>query len=207
MSNATLEFLAGFPSDWPELELLPLAVGPSPPNASITDNYVALGFGLMAPNSRGNMTISSVDTDVLPVISPNHLISVADQEVAVQAVLRVRAWAAASGVMVSEYLPGVDVQSNEEILEWLRENGSIIWHASASCKSRSLFSSSSLHYSLSSLLFWSVLTRLPGAMGRDADPAAVLDSKARVRGVSGLRVVDASAFPILVPGHPVATVC
>ena len=31
---------------------------------------------------------------------------------------------------------------------------------------------------------------------------AVIDSKARVFGVQGLRVVDASTFPLLVPGHP-----
>ncbi|KAF5879223.1 putative gmc oxidoreductase protein [Botrytis fragariae] len=31
---------------------------------------------------------------------------------------------------------------------------------------------------------------------------AVLDSKARVYGVQGLRVVDASAFPVLPAGHP-----
>jgi choline dehydrogenase len=44
-------------------------------------------------------------------------------------------------------------------------------------------------------------------MGKESDPMAVLDSKARVYGVSGLRVVDASAFPLLPPGHPMSTVC
>jgi choline dehydrogenase len=44
-------------------------------------------------------------------------------------------------------------------------------------------------------------------MGKESDPMAVLDSKARVYGVSGLRVVDASAFPLLPPGHPTSTVC
>ena len=33
------------------------------------------------------------------------------------------------------------------------------------------------------------------AIGKDGDPMAVLDGKFRVRGVRGLRVVDASAFP------------
>lgn len=46
-----------------------------------------------------------------------------------------------------------------------------------------------------------------GAMGKKTDPMAVLDSKARVYGVSGLRVVDASSFPLLPPGHPMSTVC
>ena len=43
-------------------------------------------------------------------------------------------------------------------------------------------------------------------MGRVDDPMAVVDSKARVIGVNNLRVVDASAFPLLPPGHPQATV-
>jgi choline dehydrogenase-like flavoprotein len=43
-------------------------------------------------------------------------------------------------------------------------------------------------------------------MGKEGDHMAVLDSKARVRGVKGLRVVDASAFPILPPGHPQSSV-
>lgn len=35
---------------------------------------------------------------------------------------------------------------------------------------------------------------------------AVIDSHARVFGVNGLRVVDASSFSLLAPGHPQATV-
>lgn len=44
-------------------------------------------------------------------------------------------------------------------------------------------------------------------MGVDSDPMAVVDSRARVYGVKGVRVVDASAFPFLPPGHPQSTVC
>lgn len=40
-----------------------------------------------------------------------------------------------------------------------------------------------------------------------SDPMAVLDSRARVYGVQRLRVVDASSFPFLVPGHPQSTIC
>lgn len=43
-------------------------------------------------------------------------------------------------------------------------------------------------------------------MGKTDDLLAVVDSKARVIGVSGLRVVDASAFPFLPPGHPQVTI-
>ncbi|KJR87698.1 uncharacterized protein SPSK_07200 [Sporothrix schenckii 1099-18] len=41
------------------------------------------------------------------------------------------------------------------------------------------------------------------AIGSDTDPLAVLDSKFRVRGVQGLRVVDASAFPRVPGAFPV----
>ena len=44
-------------------------------------------------------------------------------------------------------------------------------------------------------------------MGKASDPDAVIDSRARVYGVQGLRVVDASAFAILPPGHPMSTIC
>lgn len=44
-------------------------------------------------------------------------------------------------------------------------------------------------------------------MGKVGDPNAVIDSKARVLGVTGLRVVDASSFPFLPPGHPSAAIC
>jgi choline dehydrogenase len=44
-------------------------------------------------------------------------------------------------------------------------------------------------------------------MGPSTDPMAVLDSKARVYGVSNLRVVDSSSFPTLPPGHPMSTIC
>ena len=44
-------------------------------------------------------------------------------------------------------------------------------------------------------------------MGVESDAMAVVDSHARVYGVQGVRVVDASAFPLLPPGHPQSTIC
>jgi choline dehydrogenase len=41
-------------------------------------------------------------------------------------------------------------------------------------------------------------------MGPDGDPMAVLDSRFQVRGVKGLRVVDASVFP-RIPGYFIVT--
>ena len=44
-------------------------------------------------------------------------------------------------------------------------------------------------------------------MGKAGDPDAVVDSRGKVFGVHGLRVVDVSAFPLLPPGHIQSTVC
>jgi len=44
-------------------------------------------------------------------------------------------------------------------------------------------------------------------MGKTSDPNAVVDTQGRVIGVKNLRVVDASVFPLLPPGHLVSTVC
>lgn len=68
-----------------------------------------------------------------------------------------------------ETWPGPDASSRDQVKEWVRNEA---WghHASCSCP-----------------------------IGANGDPMAVLDSKFRVRGVDGLRVVDASAFP-KIPG-------
>ncbi len=38
-------------------------------------------------------------------------------------------------------------------------------------------------------------------MGRDDDPMAVVDSRLRVRGIAGLRVVDAGIMPRITSGN------
>ena len=44
-------------------------------------------------------------------------------------------------------------------------------------------------------------------MGKPSDPNAVVDTKGSVLGVERLRIVDASIFPSVPPGHIQATVC
>jgi len=43
-------------------------------------------------------------------------------------------------------------------------------------------------------------------VGLDSDPMAVVDPKLRVRGIDGLRVIDASVMPDLVGGNVIATI-
>jgi choline dehydrogenase len=44
-------------------------------------------------------------------------------------------------------------------------------------------------------------------MGRADDSMAVVDSKANVIGVTGLRVIDSSSFRFTPPGHTQAATC
>jgi len=49
--------------------------------------------------------------------------------------------------------------------------------------------------------------KLAGMMGRANNSMAVVDSKANVIGVTGLRVIDSSSFRFTPPGHTQAATC
>lgn len=117
-----------------------------------------------------------------PTINPNWLETETDQKVAIEAYKRARgvfrALSMAPVIIGQEYFPGSGYQTDTEILSLVKNTVMTIYHAACTCK-----------------------------MGVLGDTMAVLDSRARVFGVTGLRVVDASSFPVLPPGHPQSTVC
>ncbi|KAE9968319.1 hypothetical protein BLS_005913 [Venturia inaequalis] len=188
LSPAAIKDLASYPEDWPELEYLsaPGFIGnfsglfASQPHDGY--QYASILAALVAPLSKGSVTIKSADTSDLPLINPNWLTHPTDQEVAIAGYKRVRA-AFASKFMApvltdkTEYYPGPAVKTNEQILNHIRKTLHTVWHAACTCR-----------------------------MGKKGDPNAVVDSKARVFGVKGVRVVDASAFAFLPPGHPQSTI-
>ncbi|KAK2603578.1 hypothetical protein QQS21_004258 [Conoideocrella luteorostrata] len=187
-TNRSRDALATMPADWPEVEYIaiPALLG-AQVNSRHTDpndgfNYATLAIAVVAPQSRGTLSIASADTYDQPIINPGFLTNRADVDVAVAAVKRIRQ-VAATGVMQKniigdEYFPGKNVSTDAEIEHFVRSSFNTMWHAAGTC-----------------------------AMGRIGDPKAVVDSKGRVIGTEGLRVADASAFPFLVPGHLVSTVC
>ena len=71
-----------------------------------------------------------------------------------------------------EVLPGADVRDEAGIVEFIRRKAESIYHPVGTCR-----------------------------MGRENDPATVVDPHLRVKGVDGLRVVDASVMPRLVGGN------
>lgn len=187
-SGSSLAELSTFPSDWPEVEYISMGGSLGYQQNFIRDapndgyNYATVSTALITPLSRGTIDISSADMADPPVINPNWLTHPADQQVLIAGYKRVRQMFNSSAMkpilMGSEYFPGEKIQTDEEILNIIKQTVSTVYHAAATC-----------------------------AMGRSSDMHAVVDSKARVIGVKALRVVDASAFPFLPPGHPMATVC
>ena len=188
LSNRTLAALATYPADWPELEYLSLGaylgyqknLATGDPNDGY--NYASLAIAIVAPQSRGNLTIASADTAVSAVINPNWLTDQTDVEVAIAGYKRVRAFWQTKAMQTfkigDEAFPGPQVQTDAQIEDIIRKSLNTIYHAACTC-----------------------------AMGHSDDVNAVVDNHSQVIGVQGLRVVDASAFPVLPPGHPQATVC
>ncbi|KAK3173823.1 hypothetical protein OEA41_007155 [Lepraria neglecta] len=133
LSSSTLSDLSQFPSDWPELELLPLAATTA--TVPDTDNYASVSIAVLTTTSRGNVTINSTDTNDNPLVSPNWLLTITDQELAVQGFKRARQIANATGITIGpEFSPGPETQTDAQILEYIKQNLVPIHHASATCK-------------------------------------------------------------------------
>ena len=187
LSVSTQAALATFPTDWPELEWLPVSAYLGYNRNYQTEdpkdgyNYATMATALVAPLSRGNLSINSNSIEDPPLINPNWLTDSADIELAIAAFRRQReVWSILASYNLTigeEQLPGPAVQSDTDILHFIQESLIQLWHASATCK-----------------------------MGLPDDSMAVIDSSARVFGVQSLRIVDASSFPFLPPGHPQATI-
>ncbi|KAK5126558.1 hypothetical protein LTR85_009492 [Meristemomyces frigidus] len=109
LANDTIAALKAFPSDWPEVEYL-IENGYSGLNRNYrldepTDayNYATISAAVVTPFSRGNLSISSADASVPPVINPNWLTTPEDRDVAVASFKRIREiWAQMSGVTIGD---------------------------------------------------------------------------------------------------------
>ncbi|KAI8266013.1 Dehydrogenase patE [Colletotrichum sp. SAR11_239] len=124
LSQDTRDKLASVPSDWPQLSFIvgSFSTGPGQTSGTLAA-YLPLVF------SRGNVTISSPSTlQTPPKINLNWLSDPVDVELAVTAVKRLRtAWASdfanTPGFKAGpEGLPGDAVQTDEEILEYVKAN-------------------------------------------------------------------------------------
>jgi len=129
----------------------------------------------LRPTSRGHVRIASADSYAPPKITPMYLSTPEDRQVAAAALNLTRKIAAAPALAKyrpEEYKPGIHFRTDEELAEAAGAIGTTIFHPVGTCK-----------------------------MGKSDDPLAVVDSKLRVIGVAGLRVVDASVMPTITSGN------
>ncbi|CZR57701.1 related to Versicolorin B synthase [Phialocephala subalpina] len=147
-----------------------------PPRSN--ESYISITAGLLAPVSRGSVTLQSNGIMDAPVIDLNYFQEETDQKIAVYAFKQLRKILAypnlakwGIGPDNGEVAPGVAVQSDEDILNYIRNTAIPVWHASGTC-----------------------------AMKPRAD-GGVVDSSLKVYGVQGLRVVDASIMPVVPDQH------
>ncbi|MCW0232333.1 MAG: GMC family oxidoreductase N-terminal domain-containing protein [Ferrovibrio sp.] len=129
----------------------------------------------LRPTSRGHVRIKSADPRTAPAIQPNYLDTEADMRVAIDSLKltrRLAATRALSKYQPEEYLPGTQVETEADMRAAAGRIGATIFHPVATAK-----------------------------MGVDGDPLAVLDGRLRVRGIEGLRVIDASAMPLITSGN------
>lgn len=127
------------------------------------------------PTSRGHVRIASGDFRDAPKITPNYLDTEEDRKVAAASLRQVRAIMAQPAMQtyaVEEFKPGVQYQTDDELAHLAGQIASTIFHPVGTVK-----------------------------MGAADDDTAVLDPHLRVKGVAGLRVVDASIMPEITSGN------
>ena len=131
--------------------------------------------GPMRPRSRGYITLRSTNPYQHPKLVANYLSEeqdVVEMRDSVRLARKIFAQKAFDPYRGEELAPGSDVVSDRAIDDFNRKMGDSAYHPSCTCK-----------------------------MGLDSDPMAVVDHETRVRGVSGLRVIDASIMPSIVSGN------
>ena len=123
------------------------------------------------PESRGHVRARSADPLDKPLIQPNYLADATDRQVIVAGIglarrlMRTRPLAP---YFAAEVLPGDDVRTDDEILDFARGIGTTAFHVMGTCR-----------------------------MGPANDPGAVVDDHLRVHGIEALRVADASIMPLM----------
>ena len=125
------------------------------------------------PDSRGTIMARSVDPLASPAIRPNYLSAASDEQVLLSGTRHARRIFAAAPLArhsAAETMPGLELSSDEELIDFMHRGGMNLHHPVGTCR-----------------------------MGED--PMAVVDSRLRVRGIAGLRVIDASVMPTVTTGN------
>ena len=142
-----------------------------PPEYSPTGGAIALSVAVVKPDSRGTLTLRSRDPREQPEIDCNFLAEERDARRMLEGVKLTRKIGrnpALDRFLELELLPG-DTVGDDQLADAIASNLASYGHPAATAP-----------------------------MGGPQDPWAVVDSKAAVKGIDGLRVVDASIMPVVV---------
>ena len=131
--------------------------------------------GLVDVRSRGRIRLRSADPRHRPAIDPGYLSDDGDARALVAGLKMAREFVTArpmAAICKSELAPGAHVRSDAELLDYVRASVVTLYHPVGTC-----------------------------AMGSESRWNSVVDPELRVRGVTGLRVVDASVMPTVPRGN------
>ena len=148
-------------------------------SAPAGDHGYQVHVGPMYSDARGSVKIVSTDPRAHPALRFNYLSTEQDRREwveAIQVARRILSQPAFAPFDGGELSPGADVATDEQILDWVRRDGETALHPSCTCR-----------------------------MGID-DRSVVDPLTMKVRGVEGLRVVDASVMPYVTNGNIYAPV-
>jgi choline dehydrogenase len=142
-------------------------------------NAITASVCNLNPTSRGTVHIKSADFNDAPAIAPNYLSTEADRKIAADSLRVTRnivAQPAMKQYQPEEYKPGTQFQSDADLAQLAGDIATTIFHPVGT-------------------------TKMGRVDGPDSDPMAVVDSRLKVRGVAGLRVVDAGIMPLITSGN------
>ncbi len=132
-------------------------------------------MGPNKPKSRGRVKIQTADPNAAPSILFNYYQNEEDREAWRQCIRLTRdiiKQSAMDDFRGDEIQPGINIDNDAEIDQWVKENVESAYHPAGTCK-----------------------------MGLLADETSVVDKDCKVHGLENLRVVDASIFPTLPNGN------
>lgn len=161
---------------WPDIQFhfLPAAMRYDGATA-VKGHGFQVHVGPNKPRSTGSIKITCNDPASKPSIRFNYLQHDDDKRAwrdCIRLTREIMAQPALDAYRGDEIQPGLDVQSDDAIEAWVRENVESAYHPSCTCK-----------------------------MGASSDAMAVVDSECRVMGVAQLRIVDSSIFPSITNGN------
>ncbi len=136
---------------------------------------ITMNINVLRSESIGSIHIKSASLVEPPAIRFNFLSAQHDRDGLLAAMRKARELMATPPISDwtgKEIAPGADRQTDEELLEWVRNTAETTYHPVGTCK-----------------------------MGPATDPRAVVDDRLRVHGIEGLRIADASIMPTLTSGN------